>query len=60
MEVLGGAVVAVLDEDLGAAALKALKLSRASCRAFAQAHSWRAATEQFLVNLAPVGAAAGP
>jgi len=44
--------VAVLDEDLRAACLQALSIPRQSCRGFALARSWRASTEQFLVNLA--------
>jgi glycosyltransferase involved in cell wall biosynthesis len=43
----------MLDEDLRAAALAALKVDPAHCRAFALAHTWEAATKQFLGNLAP-------
>jgi hypothetical protein len=43
----------VLDEDLRSAALAALKLDPAKCRAFALGHTWEAATRQFLGNLAP-------
>jgi glycosyltransferase involved in cell wall biosynthesis len=52
LDVLGETDVAVLDEDLRAACLQALSIPRQSCRGFALAHSWRASTEQFLVNLA--------
>ncbi len=49
------ASVAALDEDLGAACLKALELRRApgpvTPRQFAQARSWRACTLQFLQNI---------
>jgi glycosyltransferase involved in cell wall biosynthesis len=52
LDVLGEADIAVLDEDLRAACLAALRIPRADCRAFAVARSWRASTEQFLGNLA--------
>jgi glycosyltransferase involved in cell wall biosynthesis len=52
-DVLGNAPVAVLDEDLGKAALAALKLDRAACRAFALTHGWRTSAEQFAANLQP-------
>jgi glycosyltransferase involved in cell wall biosynthesis len=52
LEVIGDATVAVLDEDLRAAAQKALSIPRVSCREFALKRSWRASAEQFLSNLA--------
>lgn len=48
LDVVGGADVAVLDEDLRRAALVALRIDRASCRAFALRNSWQVATEQFV------------
>jgi glycosyltransferase involved in cell wall biosynthesis len=51
LDVLGEADVAVLDEDLRAACLKAAALSREACSAFARKRSWRASAEQFLGNL---------
>ena len=55
-EVPGGTDVAVLDEDLRAACLGALELARqprtVTPRAFAERHSWRACTLQFLRNIA--------
>ncbi|HTN49727.1 MAG TPA: glycosyltransferase family 1 protein [Burkholderiaceae bacterium] len=48
VDVVGESSVAVLDEDLRKAALNALRIDRASCRAYAERHSWRAATVQFL------------
>jgi glycosyltransferase involved in cell wall biosynthesis len=48
IDVVGGSGVAVLDEDLQKAALQALRIDRAACRAFAERHSWRAATQQFI------------
>ncbi len=50
-DVLGDAPVAVLDEDLQKACLKALTISRDAARAYALTRSWRACTEQFLANL---------
>jgi glycosyltransferase involved in cell wall biosynthesis len=55
-DVIGDAPVGVLDEDLRRACLGALEIARAPRglppRAFAEAHSWRACTLQFLRNLA--------
>jgi hypothetical protein len=54
IDVVGGADVAVLDNDLREAALRALRIDRARCRAYAERFSWRAATEQFLALQAPL------
>ena len=55
-EVAGGRDVAVLDEDLRKACLGALELAQhprsVTPRAFAESHSWRACTLQFLRNIA--------
>jgi glycosyltransferase involved in cell wall biosynthesis len=55
-EAPGGSDVAVLDEDLRAACLRALALKREprgmSPREFAEQRSWRACTLQFLRNIA--------
>jgi glycosyltransferase involved in cell wall biosynthesis len=56
LDLLGGHEVAVLDEDLRAACLKARSIPRDACRAFAMARSWRASAEQFLGNLVAAGA----
>ena len=52
----GGPQVAALDADLRAACLRAWEIKQnpnaLTPRAFAEAHSWRACTEQFLRNLA--------
>jgi glycosyltransferase involved in cell wall biosynthesis len=45
-------VTGILDEDLQRAALAALRLDPAACRAHALAHSWTASTRQFLSALA--------
>ncbi|MBV8977158.1 MAG: glycosyltransferase family 1 protein [Alphaproteobacteria bacterium] len=52
LDVVGDAAVAVLDDDLAKACLRALSIPRESCRAFAVTRSWRACTRQFLSNLA--------
>ncbi len=51
-DVVGGAPVAVLDDDLGRACQGALSIPRQAARDFALANSWRSCTEQFLSNLA--------
>ena len=45
-----------LDVDLRRAVTRALAVPAQSCRALAERFSWRAATEQFLANLAPISA----
>ena len=65
-EVPGGTAVAVLDEDLKKACLGALALARTPAsltpRTFAESHSWRACTLQFLQNIVvePDPPTAGP
>ena len=55
LDVVGGAPVAALDEDLGKACLAALEIARhpgpITPRSFAEAHSWRTCTLQFLRNI---------
>ena len=46
--------VGVLDEDLGAAALAALRLDRRKVSRYAQRYSWEHCTRQFVANLVPV------
>ena len=53
LDVVGDSGVAALDEDLRKAALGALRIDRAACRAYAQRYSWRAATQQFLERQGP-------
>ena len=64
IDVIENGTTGVLDEDLRKAALAALKMDPAQCRALALAHTWEAATKQFVGNLAPreerVGAKARP
>lgn len=54
LDVVGGTGAGVLDEDLRAAALRAIHISRETCRAVALRSSWRAATQQFLDNVKEV------
>ena len=50
-DVIGGhPQVGALDEDLRAAALRALELSRHACRAFALERSWEASAQQFIAH----------
>jgi glycosyltransferase involved in cell wall biosynthesis len=53
-DVIGGTAVGVLDEDLQAACLGALTMSRAACRDFALARSWEKSAQQFLSHCRPV------
>lgn len=53
-DVINGAAVGCLDEDLRKAAESALSVSRASCRDHALTFSWRNCAQQFLGNLVPV------
>jgi glycosyltransferase involved in cell wall biosynthesis len=47
-DVIGGDPVGVLDEDLRAACMGALYVSRKHCRAFALTRSWEASARQFI------------
>jgi glycosyltransferase involved in cell wall biosynthesis len=50
-DVVAGAPVAAFDEDLRAACLKALSLSREECRTFALGKTWDASARMFLANV---------
>jgi len=52
IDVIQSGITGELHEDLHAAALAALQLQPGPCRAFALEHTWEAATEQFVANLA--------
>ncbi len=54
LDVIDGAPVGVLDEDLGRAAMAAIALDRAACRAHAEGFSWRRCAEILLERLAPI------
>ncbi|GJD53175.1 D-inositol-3-phosphate glycosyltransferase [Methylobacterium crusticola] len=63
LDVVGGTRAGVLDADLGAAALAALRIPRALCRAEALRHTWEASARQFYANIESAlaqGAPAGP
>jgi glycosyltransferase involved in cell wall biosynthesis len=51
IDVVGRSDVAVLDEDLRAAALSALQIPRDKCRAYAAQFSWAHSTDQFMQYL---------
>ena len=53
LDVINGSAVGFLDEDLGAAALRALTIPAQACRDYAMQFSWRRSSEQFLSNLRP-------
>ena len=53
LDVMGDAPVGALNNDLKAACMAALKISREDARAFAMTRSWRSCTAQFLANLPP-------
>lgn len=55
-DVIGDAPVGRLDDDLRAACLGALSLSRDDCRAFAQARSWEDSARAFVANVRRVAA----
>jgi glycosyltransferase involved in cell wall biosynthesis len=55
IDVVGGSDAAALDTELRRAALRALRIDRSCCRAWAERFSWRAATEQFLAQQRLVG-----
>ena len=47
-------LIGAVDNDLRAAALRALEGDRAACRAHAERYSWRACAEMFLSHLMPL------
>jgi glycosyltransferase involved in cell wall biosynthesis len=54
LDVIGGAPVGCLDQDLRHAALAALDIPRDACRRHAEGFSWATSARQFLDNLAPL------
>jgi len=54
-DVVGEHPVGALDEDLRAACLAALKLSREDCRSFALRYSWENSARQFIGHLRDLG-----
>jgi 1,2-diacylglycerol 3-alpha-glucosyltransferase/glucuronosyltransferase len=57
MDVIGQHPIGVLDEDLHAACLGALKLSRQACRDFALTRSWTTSAQQFIAHASRVAVA---
>lgn len=53
IDVVRNGATGVLGHDLRSAALAALQIDPDRCRAYALEHTWDAATQQFLANLAP-------
>lgn len=58
LDIIVDGVCGALDEDLGRAVTRALRLTRADCLAHASRYSWRSATRDFLSYLAPINAPA--
>jgi hypothetical protein len=56
-DVIGTHPVGVLSEDLRAACLGALKVSREACRAFALQYSWENSARQFIGHARKVATA---
>ena len=54
LDVIGTSGAGVLDEDLGRAAMAALRCDRARCRAHAETFSWAACAEAFRRQLVPI------
>lgn len=53
-DIITDGVNGYLNEDLGAAAMHALKLDAAACRMHALNYTWAACAQQFLANLRPI------
>jgi glycosyltransferase involved in cell wall biosynthesis len=53
-DVVVNGVNGALDTDLLAAVERALRVDREACRAFAEAHSWRAVAQRFAEHLVPI------
>jgi glycosyltransferase involved in cell wall biosynthesis len=59
-DVIGDRPVGVLHDDLRAACMGALHISREACRAFALTRSWEKSARDFLGHLAMIGSSARP
>lgn len=55
VDVIRDGETGALDWDLAAAAQRALRVSPARCRAFAETHGWASCTAEFMANLACSG-----
>jgi glycosyltransferase involved in cell wall biosynthesis len=56
-DVIGGAPVGVLNDDLQAACLSALRISPQACLEFAASHTWEASARSFVENATNIHAA---
>jgi len=54
LEIIQQGVTGFLDEDLGVAVVKALKMNRYKCREFALSNNWEKSVGQFIRNLVPI------
>jgi hypothetical protein len=54
--VIGNHPVGALDDDLRAACMKALAISRDACRAFALERSWENSAQQFIAHVSRAAA----
>jgi glycosyltransferase involved in cell wall biosynthesis len=59
LDVLAGSRAGVLDWDLGAAAMAALRIPRETCRAYAERFNWQTSIEQFVNHVVPVRESSG-
>jgi glycosyltransferase involved in cell wall biosynthesis len=59
-DVIGDSAIGVLNDDLRAACLGALGLSREACRAFALTRSWATSARQFIAHLDQVATTRSP
>ena len=55
LDVIGDSGAGCLDDDLGAAVLRALAIPADVCRRHALSFSWEGSARQFLANLQPIG-----
>jgi glycosyltransferase involved in cell wall biosynthesis len=53
IDVVRAGTTGCLDNDLTAACSRAMELNREDCRQYAEIHSWRQCTRQFVSNLVP-------
>ena len=51
LDVLGASGCGILDADLGAAALAALRIPRQRCRAYGEGFTWRESARQFFAAI---------
>jgi hypothetical protein len=59
-DVVGGNPIGVLNEDLQAACLQALRIPREACREFALGYSWESSARQFIGHVQKVAIGGHP